>query len=99
MGLITKPYILPPTSDSEKDYVKLEKNEMMHFRLGWHVLKNRDSDIRDTSDTERGASEEDRLGISTLCTKLSKILLDYIKSELPAPIEEIQLIKSLIYLF
>ena len=103
MGLITKPDKLPPTSDSEKDFVKLAKNEMTQFRLGWHVLRNRDYDMRDASNAERDAIEKEffskgvwadlprgLLGISTLRTWLSRVLLDHIKSELPALIEEIQ---------
>lgn len=103
MGLITKPDTLPPGSDSENDFVKLAKNEITKFRLGWHVLRNRDYDMRNSSDAERDRKEEDffsygvwselprgLLGISTLRERLSNILLDHIKSELPALMDEIQ---------
>ena len=103
MGLITKPDTLPPGSDSEKEFVKLARNGITKFRLGWHVLMNRDYDMRNSSDAERDAREVEffsrgvwvdlphgLLGISALRERISKVLLDHIKSELPALIEEIQ---------
>ncbi|KAM3558130.1 hypothetical protein MY1884_004150 [Beauveria asiatica] len=50
LGLITKPDALDAGSDSEAAYVKLAQNEDVAFRLGWHVLKNRDYQMRDASD-------------------------------------------------
>jgi len=41
LGVITKPDELPAGSDSEKQYFELAENKDVHFRLGWHVLKNR----------------------------------------------------------
>ena len=103
MGLITKPDTLYPGSNSETEFVKLARNEMTQFRLGWHVLRNRDYDTRNCSDAQRDAGEEKffsqgvwadlpraLLGIPTLRERLSRVLLDHIKSELPALIDEIQ---------
>jgi GTPase SAR1 family protein len=103
MGLITKPDTLFKDSESEKDFVKLALNEVTHFRLGWHVLRNRDFNTRNVTSTERDRIEEDFfsqgvwktlprsiLGVAKLRERLSKVLLDHIKSELPALIREIQ---------
>ena len=77
--------------------------EVTPFRLGWHVLMNRDYDTRNISSRERDRREEeffaDRirktlprgiLGVAKLRERLSKVLLDHIKSELPALINEIR---------
>ncbi|KAI9764203.1 MAG: hypothetical protein M1840_008593 [Geoglossum simile] len=42
MGIITKPDTLHQGSDSETSFINLAKNEDVEFRLGWHVLRNRD---------------------------------------------------------
>lgn len=57
LGIITKPDLLHEGSDSEANFVKLAKNENIAFKLGWHVLKNRDYDTKDTSRAERDDSE------------------------------------------
>ncbi|KAG5968441.1 hypothetical protein E4U58_001864 [Claviceps cyperi] len=57
LGLITKPDALDVGSDSEASYVKLAQNNDVVFRLGWHVLKNRDFKMRDASSAERDAAE------------------------------------------
>ena len=58
IGLITKPDALDAGSDSEAAYVRLAQNEDVSFRLGWHVLKNRDYQMRDAVSSERDAAEE-----------------------------------------
>lgn len=103
MGLITKPDTLFKDSESERDFVKLALNEVTHFRLGWHVLRNRDFHTRGVTSTERDRIEEEFfsqgvwkslprgiLGVEQLRERLSRVLLDHIKSELPALIREIQ---------
>ncbi|KAH9205431.1 P-loop containing nucleoside triphosphate hydrolase protein [Leptodontidium sp. 2 PMI_412] len=103
MGLITKPDTLFKDSESERNFVKLALNEGTHFRLGWHVLRNRDFHTRDVTTPERDRIEEEFfsqgvwktlpreiLGVAQLRERLSKVLLDHIKSELPALIREIQ---------
>ncbi|KAH0597145.1 hypothetical protein MHUMG1_05455 [Metarhizium humberi] len=42
VGLITKPDTLDEGSESEAAYIRLAQNEDVRFKLGWHVLKNRD---------------------------------------------------------
>jgi hypothetical protein len=74
-----------------------------HLRLGWHVLRNRDFTTRSVSSEERDWIEEEFfsqgvwktlprgiLGVAKLRERLSKVLLDHIKSELPALICKIQ---------
>ena len=40
-------------SDSEKAFLDLAGNKDVVFRLGWHILKNRDDNNRDCSIKER----------------------------------------------
>jgi hypothetical protein len=44
IGVISKPDILIPGSESEASFVSLAKNQDVEFRLGWYVLKNMDSE-------------------------------------------------------
>ncbi|CEJ62551.1 Putative Function: the molecular function of MxA remains elusive [Penicillium brasilianum] len=44
IGVISKPDVLVPGSESEAPFVSLAKNQDVEFRLGWHVLKNMDSE-------------------------------------------------------
>jgi len=57
LGIITKPDTLYVGSESEKAFVNLAKNEDVTFRLGWHVLKNRDYANRDCPAQERDEEE------------------------------------------
>ena len=103
LGLITKPDTLPRGSDSEADFVNLASNDNIQFRLGWHIVKNRDYESRHSSAEERDQSEvqffsegvwkelpRNMVGISSLNGRLSKILLDQIKRYLPKLMEDIQ---------
>jgi GTPase SAR1 family protein len=103
LGLITKPDTLPQGSESEMAFVNLAKNENVEFRLGWHVLRNRDyhtrhstMEARDKAETEffsKGAWLElrrDFVGISALRSRLSSVLFHQIKTELPSLIKDVQ---------
>ncbi|TGO89303.1 hypothetical protein BPOR_0115g00080 [Botrytis porri] len=103
IGLITKPDTLFEDSESEKDFVKLALNEVTQLRLGWHVLRNRDFNTKHVTSVERDRIEEEFfsqgiwktlprgiLGVAQLRGRLSRVLLDHIKSGLPALIREIQ---------
>uniref|UniRef100_A0A8H7K290 Dynamin-type G domain-containing protein n=1 Tax=Bionectria ochroleuca TaxID=29856 RepID=A0A8H7K290_BIOOC len=57
LGLITKPDTLDKGSDSEQFFVDLAQNKDVNFRLGWHVLRNRDFTTRSATATERDAKE------------------------------------------
>lgn len=53
LGIITKPDTLFQGSDSEKSFVELAQNKDVAFRLGWHVVRNRDDDTRLSSGSGR----------------------------------------------
>ncbi|RYP32724.1 hypothetical protein DL767_005058 [Monosporascus sp. MG133] len=102
LGVITKPDDLTPSSEREALYVSLARNQEVEFRLGWHVLKNMDSEKGSWSLAERDAEEAEflskgvwaslplaHLGIDKLRGRLSKLLLSQIASELPSLMSEI----------
>ncbi|KAI0116754.1 dynamin family protein [Daldinia grandis] len=106
MGVITKPDTLVPSSGSESLYISLAKNGQVNFDLGWHVLKNLDSETQKGSSllSQRNAEEarffskgvwkdlpSSMLGINELRKKLSNVLLRQIALELPSLIHEIEL--------
>ena len=96
LGIITKPDRLVSGSGSESAFIELAQNQDIHFKLGWHVLKNRKFDERDFSLMERNAAEEryfrtsnfkclpaDCVGIDALRVRLSKLLFEHVRQELP----------------
>ncbi|KAI0880006.1 P-loop containing nucleoside triphosphate hydrolase protein [Annulohypoxylon maeteangense] len=106
MGVITKPDTLVQGSGSEALYVSLARNNQVNFDLGWHVLKNLDSETQKGSSLlgHRNAEEalffsrgvwnelpSSMLGINELRKKLSNVLLRQIAFELPSLIREINL--------
>ena len=104
LGIITKPDTLPEGSDSEKSFVNLARNEDVDFRLGWHVLRNRDYSERDLSGDERNRLEQKFfsqgiwkglprtwVGATSLKFRLSSLLRDQILKELPVLMSDIEL--------
>lgn len=102
LGVITKPDTLTPGSGSESLFVSLARNQEFEFRLGWHVLKNLDSEKNPGSLLDRDASEAaffsqgiwtnlplTSKGVDRLRSRLNKVLLKQISSELPGLISEI----------
>ncbi|KAM6525311.1 hypothetical protein FALCPG4_010865 [Fusarium falciforme] len=102
LGVITKPDTLHPGSESERSFINLANNKDVEFRLGWHVLRNRDSEKDSWGQEERNAVERDFFstgdwaslstsdwGIDTLRNRLSKLLVRQIASEIPHLISEI----------
>ncbi|KAI1076934.1 dynamin family protein [Whalleya microplaca] len=104
MGVITKPDTLIPGSGSEADYISLAQNQEVQFDLGWHVLKNLDSETQKGPSLlgHRNSEEADffsggiweqlpssSLGINQLRNRLSSVLLRQIALELPSLICEI----------
>lgn len=96
LGIITKPDRLPAGSGSESKFLELARNEDVFFKLGWHVLKNRSFEQSACSLEERNASEEtyfrtsyfkslpkENVGIKTLKIRLSSLLFEHVKEELP----------------
>lgn len=103
LGVITKPDTLIKGSESEAMFVSLAKNQEVEFRLGWHVLKNMDSERGKSGPTDRDTNERQFfsqgiwadmprsvVGIETLRLRLSKLLLGQIAAELPSLIGEIK---------
>ena len=103
LGIITKLDTLPMGSESELAFANLARNMDVEFRLGWHVLKNRGYEMRQCSMEGRDAAEQqffsqgvwkelerDIVGIAALRERLSKVLFDQIKAELPSLIEDIE---------
>lgn len=96
LGIITKPDLIPAGSGSETAYIELARNEDIHFKLGWHVLKNRKYEERDASLMERNFAEDtffrtsnfkalpkENVGIEALRRRLSVLLFEHVKKELP----------------
>jgi GTPase SAR1 family protein len=103
LGIITKPDTLHAGSDSERSFVELAENKDVNFRLGWHVLKNRDYDTRDCSAEQRDRAEREffsrgiwttlpptHVGITSLQPRLSSLLKDQILAELPSLIRDVE---------
>lgn len=103
LGVITKPDTLIPDSESEAMYISLARNQDVEFRLGWHVLKNMDSETGKWSLRDRDVKEEEffvqgawhelsrsLLGVNKLRNRLSKVLLGQIAAELPSLVSEIE---------
>jgi GTPase SAR1 family protein len=103
LGVITKPDTLIPGSDSEAHFVSLAKNQEVEFRLGWHVLKNMDTDKGTSTLSGRNKEESaffasgvwenlprSHVGINDLRERLSKLLLNQIANELPSLIADIK---------
>ncbi|KAI1464926.1 P-loop containing nucleoside triphosphate hydrolase protein [Daldinia caldariorum] len=103
LGLITKPDTLDVGSASERDYFDLVQNRDVKFRLGWHVVRNRDFKSRDCTNEERDQAEAEffdqgvwaglprsHKGSASLRTRLSEVLKEQILEQLPDVLEEIQ---------
>ncbi|KAK4221389.1 dynamin family protein [Podospora fimiseda] len=102
LGVITKPDTLTPGSASESLYLALARNQEVEFRLGWHVVRNMDSEKGSWTHSQRDKEESDffrtgiwselpptSLGVGQFRTRLSKVLLGQIVAELPSLLEEI----------
>ena len=96
LGIITKPDRVPAGSGREKAFISLAQNEDVFFKLGWHVLKNRSFEEGNTSLMERNIAEQtffhtsnfktlprESVGIDTLRSRLSLLLFEHVKRELP----------------
>ena len=103
LGIITKPDTLHEGSESEQAFVELAENKDVRFRLGWHVVRNRDYDTRHYSMEERDEAERDffskslwarlprrHIGIASLKLRLSTLLRDQILSKLPSLIMDVE---------
>lgn len=97
LGIITKPDLLPKGSGSEQSYLELANNGDIQLKLGWHVLKNRKFEEGNCSLLDRKSYEQtyfrtsnfgkqlpaSSLGIDALRSRLSLLLFEHVKQELP----------------
>ncbi|KAF2813497.1 dynamin family protein-like protein [Mytilinidion resinicola] len=96
LGIITKPDRVEKGSGSEAAFIALARNEDIRFNLGWHVLRNRNFQESHSSFAERNMVEEDffrksnfrvleqdNVGIDALRARLSLLLFEHVKNELP----------------
>lgn len=103
LGIITKPDTLPGGSESETAFVSLARNEQVEFTLGWHVVKNQDlgkgefdPEKRDREEigyfltSSFGALPAASRGVSRLRQRLSKVLFNQIRRQLPNLIGDIE---------
>ncbi|KAH1970014.1 hypothetical protein KXW53_002200 [Aspergillus fumigatus] len=94
---------LARAADPEAQFVSLAKNQEVEFRLGWHALKNMDTEKGTWTLSERDKEElaffasgvwealpRSHVGIDHLRERLSKLLLAQIATELPSLMEEIK---------
>ena len=114
LGIITKPDFLNEGTKNQQDWIDLALNRDIYFELGWHMLKNR-ADNEDVTFETRNTAEkhffrqgayQDRLpetsvGIEMLRERLSKLLTNHLKRELPglqkelsAKLEEVRTLLS-----
>lgn len=103
LGIITKPDTLTRGSKNEEAFIALARNEDVSFALGWHVVKNIDfgnpnsrSESRDVQETQYFETSHfnrlpsHTLGIAFLRSRLSKVLFNQIRTELPKLLVEIE---------
>jgi hypothetical protein len=106
LGIITKPDRVDSGTTLEAKGIECAKNQNIYFELGWHVLLNRDHKTRDISSEERDAREAQffsdlsdwnwkvlpasDVGVAALRQKLSGILLNSIRVNLPTLIGDIK---------
>ncbi len=101
LGIITKPDVLVKGSKSEEAFIALARNQIL---AEMHVVKNIDSAIAQSQQSTRDQEETlffqesnftrlpaHKLGITFLRARLSKVLFDHIREELPQLAEDIQI--------
>jgi GTPase SAR1 family protein len=104
LGVITKPDRID-SPESEDMFIKLAKNEIVKFDLGWHVLRNRSNskEEKNCSPKERDLNEkrffetsrwnvldQSHLGIDALKTKMSGLLLQRFAEVIPHVVTQIE---------
>ena len=100
LGIITKPDTLHPGSTSESSFLGLAQNQDVNLSLGWHVVRNQDSNEPTDAgrdfieaeffETSRWKSLNKNVrGVHSLRERLCEVLFQQIKRELPGLITEI----------
>ncbi|KAH7012269.1 P-loop containing nucleoside triphosphate hydrolase protein [Microdochium trichocladiopsis] len=96
LGVITKPDQLPAGSGTKSKFLELAQNKDVFFSLGWHVIRNRRFDEKNFTFHERNTAEahffqesnfsvlpSEMVGIAALRERLSLLLFQHVKAELP----------------
>lgn len=97
LGIITKPDFLRAGSENEACWIQLAKNENIALQLGWHLMRNRGDEDHVLTSLERDTSEkaffesgvyknlpQNMKGVISLRQRLSLLLFNHLKRELPA---------------
>jgi hypothetical protein len=105
LGIITKPDFLIEGSENQKTWFELALNKDICFELGWHMLRNRKDEEMKLTFPQRNANEiaffstgkyrelpRSMVGVETLRTRLSRLLFDHLKKELPSLKKELDTI-------
>ena len=103
LGIITKPDTLSKGSPSETSFFQLAQNTDIKFALGWHVVRNRKYEERESTNEERDETEalffskgiwknvdSGDKGIEALRSRLGTILYRHIVSELPSLLNDVE---------
>ncbi|KAK3173245.1 hypothetical protein OEA41_006574 [Lepraria neglecta] len=103
IGIITKPDTLRIGTTLEREFIALARNEDVKFERGWHVVKNLDLGAGEGETKDRDSEESlffeksnfkslppSSVGISSLRHRLSQVLFDQVRSELPKLVEDIR---------
>jgi GTPase SAR1 family protein len=106
LGIITKPDTLHSGSESETAFIELANNTDIAFELGWHVIRNLDTNeiLQENQDRDSVEREffqnsnwrslsQSKLGIESLRKRLSLVLFEQIIRELPQLMNEIEVNK------
>ncbi|KAF1994371.1 hypothetical protein P154DRAFT_32097 [Amniculicola lignicola CBS 123094] len=96
LGIITKPDTLKDGTPNQDRWLDLAQNKDHYFELGWHIVKNRSEDDIDKPFIWRNQAErsffskgkyadlpDSSKGIDRLRTRLSILLFEHLKKELP----------------
>lgn len=103
LGIITKPDTLNQGSVSETSFLSLARNEEFEFTHGWHVVKNQDTAKGEFNPANRDSEEDEWFadsnfkalpsasrGVSRLRDRLSKMLFNQIREQLPGLMADIE---------
>lgn len=102
LGIITKPDTLIKDTVGETSFLSLARNEEFEFKHGWHVIKNQDTAKGDIDPANRDKEEDEWFadsnfktlpsvsrGVSRLRDRLSKMLFNQIREQLPGLMADI----------
>ncbi|KAF2036298.1 GTP-binding protein [Setomelanomma holmii] len=96
LGIITKPDTLTEGTANQRSWLDLAQNRDIYFELGWHIVKNRTDLEAAKSFSQRNTAERQFFakgayldlpshckGIESLRSRLSALLHNHLKTELP----------------